>query len=164
VEILRFPDLKALGIVNNRMTLRRWIEGHGFPKHVQLGPNSIGWIRAEVQAWLAIRAAERKLQASALKPDHRVRTDGFAGPEKESTKLEKEADGGVEPVMIGAESDQMVSTPYRSISWRGDSAARSGQARQARALQDRRLLPDDDRERPDATRGRRCRKRHLRDG
>jgi prophage regulatory protein len=57
--ILRFPDLKERRIVANRMTLRRWIAKQGFPKPIHLGPNSVGWIKGEVEAWLAARAAQR---------------------------------------------------------------------------------------------------------
>jgi prophage regulatory protein len=59
MEILRFSDLKARKIIANRMTLRRWIASQDFPKSVQLGPNTVGWLKSEVEAWLAARAAER---------------------------------------------------------------------------------------------------------
>jgi hypothetical protein len=59
LEIYRFTDLKSRRIVENRMTLRRWIATQGFPKPVHLGPNSVGWIKDEVEAWLAARAARR---------------------------------------------------------------------------------------------------------
>jgi prophage regulatory protein len=59
MEIYRFADLKQRRIVNNRMTLRRWIDSQGFPRHLRLGPNSIGWLKSEVEAWLSARAAER---------------------------------------------------------------------------------------------------------
>ncbi len=52
---LRFPDLKARGIVNNWMTLRRWIEREGFPAGVKLGPNTRAWDAAEVETWIASR-------------------------------------------------------------------------------------------------------------
>ncbi len=52
---LRFPDLKARGIVNNWMTLRRWIEREGFPAGVKLGPNTRAWSESEIEAWLAER-------------------------------------------------------------------------------------------------------------
>jgi prophage regulatory protein len=60
MEIYRFFDLKRLGIVNNRMTLRRWIATESFPKSVQLGPNSVGWLRVEVDQWVVRRAAMRQ--------------------------------------------------------------------------------------------------------
>ena len=30
-----------------------------FPQRIQLGPNSVGWIEGEVEAWIKQRAAER---------------------------------------------------------------------------------------------------------
>lgn len=58
-RLLRYPDLKARGIVNNRMTLRRWIAEQGFPAGIQLGPNSVAWVQDEVEAWLASRERAR---------------------------------------------------------------------------------------------------------
>ena len=58
-KYLRYPDLRARGIINNRMTLRRWIADHGFPAAVQLGPNSVAWREDEVEAWLASRERAR---------------------------------------------------------------------------------------------------------
>ena len=58
--MLRFPDLVALGIVRNRVTLNRWIAADHFPKPIQLGPNSVAWKASEVKAWLDRRAAAPK--------------------------------------------------------------------------------------------------------
>jgi predicted DNA-binding transcriptional regulator AlpA len=55
----RFKNLVALGIVANRMTLWRWQRDHGFPVGVPLGPNTRAWLKAEVDQWLAARAAAR---------------------------------------------------------------------------------------------------------
>ncbi len=30
-----------------------------FPKKVELGPNAVGWLEAEVQEWIKARVAER---------------------------------------------------------------------------------------------------------
>ena len=54
-RMLRFHDLKADGIVNNRVTLGRWIAEQGFPAAVELGPNSVAWMADEVECWLASR-------------------------------------------------------------------------------------------------------------
>ncbi len=56
---LRYPDLVARGIVNNRTTLARRIEKDGFPKSTSLGLNSIAWLESEVEAW-----EEARIQAS----------------------------------------------------------------------------------------------------
>jgi len=55
IRYLRYPDLRARGIVSNCMTLRRWIAEHGFPAPVQLGPNSVAWEEPKVEAWLEER-------------------------------------------------------------------------------------------------------------
>ena len=59
--ILRFPDLKNAGIVNNRATLYRWIKNHGFPPGVMLGPNSRGWSEADILDWLSSRPVKEDL-------------------------------------------------------------------------------------------------------
>ena len=56
-KLLRYHDLVDRGIVNNRMTLSRWIDGQGFPTGFMLGPNSRAWPEDEVEAWLAARKA-----------------------------------------------------------------------------------------------------------
>ncbi len=56
-KLLRYHDLVVRGIVNNRMTLSRWIDGQGFPPGFMLGPNSRAWPEDEVEAWLAARKA-----------------------------------------------------------------------------------------------------------
>jgi predicted DNA-binding transcriptional regulator AlpA len=54
-KYLRFPDLQGQGIVNNRMTLSRWIRLHGFPKGILLGPNTRVWSADEVDTWIKYR-------------------------------------------------------------------------------------------------------------
>ena len=54
-EWLRFKDLKAEKIVDNWVTLNRWIEKEGFHPEVLLGPNTRAWRRSWVEAWLASR-------------------------------------------------------------------------------------------------------------
>jgi predicted DNA-binding transcriptional regulator AlpA len=52
---IRFKDLQAAGVVNNRVTLSRWIQKHGFPAGVLIGPNTRAWPEQEVEAWLKSR-------------------------------------------------------------------------------------------------------------
>ena len=54
-KCLRFPDLQDQGIVNNRMTLYRWIRLHGFPSGILLGPNTRVWSADEVASWIKSR-------------------------------------------------------------------------------------------------------------
>jgi len=55
LKCLRFADLVQLGIVRNRMTLRRWILSGHFPKPLRLSSNTIAWREAEVKSWLEKR-------------------------------------------------------------------------------------------------------------
>ncbi len=63
MNILRYPAAaRKCGV--NRMTLYRWAtqpeyDHMGFPKPVTLGANSVGFIEAEVDAWLEAQAAKR---------------------------------------------------------------------------------------------------------
>ena len=49
-ELLRFPDLKRVG-VRNHTTLRRWQDTQAFPLGRLLGPNTRVWTVSEVEAW-----------------------------------------------------------------------------------------------------------------
>jgi predicted DNA-binding transcriptional regulator AlpA len=55
---LRFRDLVAHGIVNNRVTLKNWIALYGFPPGQLTGPNSRTWTEDEVEDWIAHRPVE----------------------------------------------------------------------------------------------------------
>jgi hypothetical protein len=54
-NLLRFSDLKQRGIVNNHVTLQRWIEREGFPPGIMLGPNTRVWRESDIEAWLESR-------------------------------------------------------------------------------------------------------------
>lgn len=44
-----------------RTTWWRWERAGKVPRRVQLGNNSVGYFRHEIEAWLAERAAEREV-------------------------------------------------------------------------------------------------------
>lgn len=55
--VYRPADLYAmLGVT--RITLWRWYNNGTFPKPMQLGPHSIGWMAKDVNAWLESRRGE----------------------------------------------------------------------------------------------------------
>src|SRR5215208_1073580 len=56
---LRFADLVALGVISNRVTLGRWMEGQNFPRPVRLGENTVAWVASEIDGWLADRERAR---------------------------------------------------------------------------------------------------------
>ena len=66
MRMLRFRDLKARGIVGNRVTLARWIREQHFPGPLQLGANSIAWDERDVESWLASR--RRPAPAAVSRP------------------------------------------------------------------------------------------------
>ena len=37
------------------VTLWRWVRAGRFPKPIKLGPNTIGWLQADVASWLEKR-------------------------------------------------------------------------------------------------------------
>jgi predicted DNA-binding transcriptional regulator AlpA len=61
-KVLRFRDLKALGIVTNWVTLAIWIREQNFPPGFLLGPNTRVWFAADIMHWLKTRPVERKRQ------------------------------------------------------------------------------------------------------
>ena len=52
-KYVRYPALVEAGLVNNRVTLGRWIKSGRFPKPVQLGPNIVAWRLEEIEKYLA---------------------------------------------------------------------------------------------------------------
>ena len=60
--MLRFPTVKArTGLSRSTIYLR--ISRGTFPAPVSLGSRAVGWIEAEVHAWLTARIAQRRLIA-----------------------------------------------------------------------------------------------------
>lgn len=59
-RILREAEVQAK---TGRSRAQRWRDENAnpptFPKRVRLGPNAVGWLQSEIDAWIAARAAER---------------------------------------------------------------------------------------------------------
>ena len=60
VRILRKPEVLDMVGVSDA-TLWRWERDGKFPKRIQLGSNSCGWIEGEILDWVQDRAAEREV-------------------------------------------------------------------------------------------------------
>jgi hypothetical protein len=58
LELLRFKDLRRLGVVSSWPQLRYMQENYGFPTGLLLGANTRAWRVTEVAAWLADRPTE----------------------------------------------------------------------------------------------------------
>jgi predicted DNA-binding transcriptional regulator AlpA len=54
---LRYADLVALGVINNRATLGNWIRTRAFPPGQMTGPNTRTWDEGEVEAWIMSQPA-----------------------------------------------------------------------------------------------------------
>jgi len=62
IKIERKPAvLKRCGFSNS--TLYELISAGEFPRPVRIGARAVGWVSAEVDAWLAARIAERDQEA-----------------------------------------------------------------------------------------------------
>jgi predicted DNA-binding transcriptional regulator AlpA len=59
-KLLRFGDLKRIGLVGNRPTLKRRIESQGFPPGRLLGPNTRVWTEGEIELWFVSRPEHRE--------------------------------------------------------------------------------------------------------
>ena len=93
--MLRFPTVKArTGLSRSTIYLR--ISRGTFPAPVSLGGRAVGWIEAEVHAWLTARIAQRRLIAPgergsshdpaqevgpSMTPRHTTPAPGAAGAE-----------------------------------------------------------------------------------
>ncbi|RMA61643.1 AlpA family transcriptional regulator [Acidovorax sp. 100] len=49
------PKQVAVLLDISRATLSRWRKTPGFPQPVQLGPRCVGFLRSDIDAWLASR-------------------------------------------------------------------------------------------------------------
>ena len=57
-RIIRKPELlNMLGLSDP--TVYRMEKAGSFPKRLQLGGNSVGWLASEIEGWFAARAAAR---------------------------------------------------------------------------------------------------------
>jgi Prophage CP4-57 regulatory protein (AlpA) len=65
---LRFADLRARGICNNRQTLSRWVREQNFPPGVLLGGNTRAWREDEIEAWLTSRPVARRRKDGDSRP------------------------------------------------------------------------------------------------
>ena len=77
---LRFSDLKARGIVNNRVTLANWIRDRGFPPGQLTGPNTRTWAEDEVDGWMNSRPTAPKPLLPARRPRGRPRKTNHCNP------------------------------------------------------------------------------------
>jgi len=73
LELGRFRRLKVEGIVDNWMTLRRWIANEGFPAPIALGPNSVAFDMAAVYAWVASRP--RRVPKISQRPNPKLKAN-----------------------------------------------------------------------------------------
>ena len=53
-QILRRKDVEAM-IGLSRSTIYKLISQEMFPKPIQLGPRAVGWLLADIEAWLDTR-------------------------------------------------------------------------------------------------------------
>ena len=51
-QIVSFKDLKTLIGNKSRTTIWRWEKQNLFPKRMQFGPNSVGWMLADIEDWV----------------------------------------------------------------------------------------------------------------
>lgn len=62
--IIRLPELQAI-TGRPRSSLYEDMAAGRMPKPIKLGPRAVGWLRADVEQWLAARVAERDGQDRA---------------------------------------------------------------------------------------------------
>jgi prophage regulatory protein len=63
MRILRKGAVKTKSGLSDASIDRREAAGE-FPRRVQLGPRSVGWVEDEVDEWIAKRLAERDARAA----------------------------------------------------------------------------------------------------
>lgn len=62
-RLLRLPAvIDRVGL--HRATIYRKVESGEFPKPIHISQNAVGWIEAEIDAWIAARIAEARPEAA----------------------------------------------------------------------------------------------------
>jgi prophage regulatory protein len=90
MKLIPYNDLKEKkGIKYSRVHVSRLEKADKFPKHVNLGPQSIGWLEAEVDAWIEARAAERSEKPAQTAGNEVDRPQGSAAPPHPIASAEK---------------------------------------------------------------------------
>jgi prophage regulatory protein len=64
-RIYRYPDLRPAGVPYTRKHVTHLEKQDEFPMHVELGPNSVGWVAEEVDAWVEERIRRRDVRRAA---------------------------------------------------------------------------------------------------
>jgi len=62
--ILDYDDLRKKGIRFSRQWLRKLIAAGKFPKPINMGAQSIGWVSTEIDAWIGARIQARDGEAA----------------------------------------------------------------------------------------------------
>jgi prophage regulatory protein len=79
MKLLGFNDLKEKKGINwSRVHVSRQEKAGKFPKHVNLAPQSIGWIEEEIDAWIEARAAERSEKPAQIAGQRRRSPAGLS--------------------------------------------------------------------------------------
>jgi prophage regulatory protein len=63
-RLLSYRDLKARGIKFSRVHLRRLEDAGKFPRHIDIGENTVGWFEDEIDDLLEMKAAARRVSTS----------------------------------------------------------------------------------------------------
>src|SRR5580693_5698271 len=88
MKLLGFSDLKEKKGINwSRVHVSRQEKAGKFPKHVNLAPQSIGWIEEEIDAWIEARAAERSEKPAQIARNVVDRPQGSLGSEPPSEAI-----------------------------------------------------------------------------
>jgi hypothetical protein len=60
-----FNDLRGAGVPYTRKHVRTLELRGEFPQHFDIGPNSVGWVAAEVDGWVESKIRSRGTRAAA---------------------------------------------------------------------------------------------------
>ena len=73
IRILRVAEVQARVGGIGRTTIYRWIRDGVFPAPRQVGPHTVGWLEADVDAWVAARPISTQEPAIRYRPQMETR-------------------------------------------------------------------------------------------
>jgi prophage regulatory protein len=67
-KLLTFPELKNVGVPHSAPQIWRLEKAGKFPRRVHITPGRVGWVAAEIDAFLKERIAARDTETVAPRP------------------------------------------------------------------------------------------------
>lgn len=66
-KVIRLPELEAM-TGRKRSSVYEDVANGRMPRQIKIGPRAVGWLRCDIESWLASRIAERDAETILIGP------------------------------------------------------------------------------------------------